>query len=129
MKKITSTVELREAIHLLETKKASEVILLKAQFKETYESIRPVNLIKNTLHELSIAPDFKGDILAAVLSIVSGYLSKKMVVSETAGPVKQLLGTILQFTVTRIVSKNSQGIKTKISELIAMLVRKQKVPA
>ena len=93
MKKITSTEELRESILLLETKQAYEGALLKEQFKITYESLKPVNLIKNTLNELTQAPDIKADLMSTTMSLAAGYLSKKMAVGSTSNPFKLVLGT------------------------------------
>lgn len=118
MKKIFSTAELKEAIRMLEIKRANEAVLLKAQFNSTYDSIRPVNLIKSTVHELAATPDFKRDLLNAGISILSGYLAKKMVVDESDGPLKKIFGMVLQFVVTNTVSKNSEGIKSMFFDLV-----------
>src|ERR1035437_8473301 len=129
MKKITSIVELRESILLLEIKQANEGRLLKEQFKTTYESLRPVNLIKNKFNELTTSPDFKGKLLNATLSLAAGYLSRKVVVGATHNPLKQLLGTLLQMGVTGLVSKNADGIKSTAMHLINAVLSKKNTPA
>jgi hypothetical protein len=63
MEKITSVEELKKAILLLEIKQANEGALLKEQLMETYESLKPINLIKKSLSDLTSSPDFKGDLL------------------------------------------------------------------
>jgi hypothetical protein len=112
MEKITSVEELKKAILLLEIKQANEGALLKEQLMETYESLKPINLIKKSLSDLTSSPDFKGDLLGTTMSLVAGFLSKKAVVGSTSNPIKKVLGTILQIGVTNIVSKNSEGIRT-----------------
>ena len=127
MKKITSLVELKESILLLELKQAYEIELLKEQFKITYENLKPINLIKNQIGKLIENSDFKGGILNAGLGIAAGFLSKKAVVGSTHNPIKQLLGTLLQIGVTNIVSKNADGIKSGVVDLIGnFLNRKNK---
>ena len=128
MKKITSAAELQESILLLEIKQANEGQLLKAQFKITYESLKPVNLIKSTLNELAAEPDFKGDIFNATLSLAAGYLSKKAVVGSTHNPLRQFFGTLLQMGVTSIVSNNIQEIKVGTIHLINNIFKKN-IPA
>ena len=118
MKKITSTEELRESILLLEAKQAYEGALLKEQFKITYESLKPANLIKNALNELTQAPDLKADLMGTTMSLAAGYLSKKMAIGSTSNPFKQVLGTLLQMGVTSIVSKNADGIKSAAMNLM-----------
>lgn len=125
MQKITSTVELRTAILSLEIKKANEGRLLKEEIENTFDKLRPSNLIKNTLKELTTAPDLKGDLLNATIGLAAGYLSKKAVVGETHNPIKQLLGTLLQIGVTSIVSKNADGIKSIVMNLINNIMSKK----
>jgi hypothetical protein len=125
MQKITSIVELRESIAFLEIKQAEEGAILKEQFKETYENLRPINLIKNTLHELTSAPDLKGDLLNVSLSMAAGFLSKKIAIGTTNNPFKQILGTLLQMGVTSIVSKNADGIKSGTKSILNNLFGKK----
>lgn len=126
MQKITTTAELKEAIHLLEIEQKAEGALLKEQFKITYESLKPANLIGNTIKEIIKLPNLKGDLLNTALSLSAGYLSKKAAVGNTANPVKQLLGTLLQMGITSIVSKNSGVIRSIGGELISRLLSPKK---
>ena len=126
MSKITTTAELKEAIRLLEIQQKVEGALLKEQFKTTYESLKPVNLISNTIKELIKSPSLKGDLLTTALSLGAGYLSKKAAVGNTANPLKQLLGTLLQMGVTGLVSKNSDTIKSIGTELFSRLLSPKK---
>lgn len=125
MKKITTTTELRESILLLEVKQEIEGVLLKEQFKVTYESLKPINLIKKTISELTSSPDFKGDLLNATLSLSAGYLSKKLVVGTSHNPIKQLLGSLIQMGVASIVSKNTDGIKSVAMNIISHFLNKK----
>jgi hypothetical protein len=127
MEKITSVTELKARIVLLEIKQVNDKKLLKEEFKTTYESLRPVNLIKKTISELTTSADFKGDILNTVLSVAVGYLTKKAAVGGTRSPVKKILGTILQMGVTNVVSKNSEEIKSVIKSLLTKFLRKKDV--
>ncbi len=127
MQKITSVIELRESIRLLEIKHKNEGLLLKEQFNISVESIKPINLIKNTISQLITQPDFKADLMKTTLSLAAGYLSKKMVVGSTHNPFKQMLGTLLQMGVTSIVSKNADGIKSTISNVITNFLHKKEV--
>ena len=125
MKKIHSAIELKEFIYLLEIRKANEKQLLKEQFKITYESLQPANLIKHTLSELTTTPNLKGNILNAVVSLGAGYFSKKIAVGATNNPLKQLLGLVLQMSVTSAVSKNGEGIKSTLINLLSRFLNKK----
>lgn len=125
MDKITNIAELNKAILLLEAKQSLESCMLKEQFKITYESLKPINFIRNTFKELVTAPDFKEDLLNTSLSLAAGYFSKKLAIGSTNNPFKQILGSFLQMGVTSIVSKNSDGIKSTIINLIQTLFTKK----
>jgi|SRR6185437_15104428 len=129
MKKITSVTELNEAILWLEIKQTTEKQLLKEEFKNTIENLRPLNLIKNTLKELVTAPNFKGKLLNTILSVGTGYFSKKVMVGTTHNPLKQLLGAVLQLGVTKAVSENGEGIKETIIQLLSKLFNNKSIQA
>lgn len=126
MKSITTLIELKEEIALLETKQEGNARDLKEQFKIGFESLRPVNLIKSTVKELVSAPDLKGNILNATIGIGAGYLTRKVVIGSTLNPLKQLLGTLLQVGITNVVSRKGDGIKAGTLKLIGNLFAKKK---
>ena len=125
MQKITTVDELRGTILLLEIKQADEKALLNEQFETTLENLKPANLIKNTLKDLNASPDFKGGLLNTALSIGAGYLSKKVTVGSSGGPLKQVLGSLIQMGVTALISKNADGIKSKTKSVLSNLFSKK----
>ena len=126
MKKIASQNELNERIIFLEDKQVNELLLLREQLKISYESIKPINFIKNTIKELITEPHLKEDIIDTSVSVATGYLSKKIVVGSTKNPIKQILGTLLQMGVTSVVSKNTDSIKLTALSLLNKLFTKNK---
>jgi hypothetical protein len=125
MKNITTVIDLKNAIQLLEAEQANELMLLKEQAYNTYENLKPVNIIKNSINGLITTPDLKENIIGTTLSIAAGYLSKKVAIGTTHNPVTQLLGTLLQIGVTSIVSKNTAGIKMVAARLINIFFNKK----
>lgn len=120
-----SIVELRESILLLEIKKSNDLRLLKEQFKITYESLKPVNLMKNKINDLIESPDLKETLLNTTLSLAAGYLSKKAIVGSTHNPLKQLLGMVLQIGVSSMVAKNTDEIKSTALNLLNKFISKR----
>lgn len=108
MKTITNISELKEAIQQLENKQSNNWLLLKDQFLITSENLRPINLVKNALGELTDIPDLKNKLINTSISMVSGYLSKKLAFENTNNPIKQLLGNFLQMGISKIVSKAAE---------------------
>ena len=125
MQKITSITDLKESILLLEMKKETEVFLLKEQFRITCESLKPLNLIKSELQELTGSPDLKENLIHASLGMATGYFSKKVAIGASHNPLKQMFGTLIQIAVAKLVSKNANGIKSGVIHLISSILRKK----
>jgi hypothetical protein len=126
MKKTNETDLLNELILHLEQKQDTELALLKEQFDVVYESIKPINLIKSLIHEVTTAPEIKNDISTDILALVTGFLSKKLLVNNSHNPVKKVFGTILQFAITNVVAKHSDSIKNVGSNLLNCFLHKNK---
>ena len=111
MKKMNETDALNELILINEQLYHTDLRLLKDQFHIAYESIKPVNLIKNLVHEVTASPEIKKDILGNVIGLATGFISKKLIVDEDSNAFKKIFGTIFQFAVANVVSKHSTDIK------------------
>lgn len=125
MNKITNVAELNAAILLLESKQVQQEKAVKEQFNVLYESLKPLNFIKSTLKELVEAPDFKDDALNTSISMVTGYLSKKLAFGSSSNPVKQILGSLLQMGITSVVSRNAEGLKAKFMAVYSAVFEKK----
>ena len=110
MKKKTGRDELAEAISLLKNKQELELQILRNQFKLAYESIKPINLIKNTLHQIATSSEIRNNLLNNVVGLATGFVAKKLLLGATHNPVKKILGTIFQFAVANMVANRSEQI-------------------
>lgn len=118
MTKPTPKELLKESIRQLEIKQAEEGEQLKAQLRATYESMKLVNLVKSSLKELTDSVEIKNNLFETIVSIVTGYLTKKLMISSSSNPFKKILGVLIQLGVTNLVAKNAEAIRTYITELI-----------
>ena len=126
MKKKNETESLNETIILLRNKQSEELKLVKEQFHIIYESLKPINLIKDTVHEITSSPDLKNNLVNNIIGLTTGFLSKKILVGATHNPIKKLFGTLLQFTVANIVSKHSEGIKSVGENIVERILKFRK---
>ena len=124
MQKINNAQELTDAIRALEIRQSQDWALLEEQLHVSYESLKPFTFIKNTLSNLTSAPEIKGNMLDTALGMIAGYLSKKAIVGSTRHPLKFLLGTFLQMGVTNVVLNKSAGIKSVLSILVNKVIKK-----
>ena len=107
MQKADAAFLLTERIRQKEIECNVERALLKDQFKLSMESLKPANLIKNTL----TSPDLKNKVVDGVIGMATGYISKKIIVRSSHNLLLKLAGAILQIGITSVVAKNPETIK------------------
>ena len=110
MEKITCAAEIKIAIQNLEFEREIKGQLLKEQFLESFESLKPVNLIKSSLHEITSSPYLIDNMLGAVMGLAGGYVSRLITVGTSHNLFRKIAGSLLQFGVTNVVSRHSDII-------------------
>lgn len=126
---ITSSAALKDAILMMENQQEEQLILLKDQLKQTVDSLKPLTLIKNTLHDATRPPEIKDGILNSSLGLAAGYLSQKIMVGSTLNPVKMIFGAVLKYAVTNLVTKNPNALKSVGTGIFNSIFRRNKVHA
>jgi hypothetical protein len=111
MQKKRLTEGLKRAIVTLEHRQTEDENLLKEQVSHAYESLKPINVLHKTLNELITPSELKDSLVQSVLGILSGYLSRKILVRSSTNAFLRLAGIFVQFSVTNLVSHNSEAIK------------------
>ena len=125
MQNITSIAELKYAIQLLEDEQSVKGQLLKEQFYITYESLKPFNILKSTLKDISSSPYLIDNILSTVTGLATGYLSKKVFIGASGNIFRKLIGSIVQFGVTNAVAQHPDGIKSLGQFIFQHIFRKK----
>ena len=123
MQKITSVKELQAAIISLEKRQSEEGLLLKEQFSITYESLKPFNVLRKAIIDIFKPIELKQGILDTSVGILSGYLSRALVVRNSKNPFLRLAGMFIQYGVTNVITKNSDAIMKVTSAFIEKLMR------
>ena len=127
MQNINYTVELKKSIEIVEVDQNLSRYLLKEQFITTYESLKPVNLLKNTLNEVISSPDLMDNLLGTLVGLSTGYLSRKIVVGASGNVFRKLIGSVLQFGVTNIIAQHPDAIKSVGQFVIERVFRKKEI--
>lgn len=121
MPNINSDSDLRMAILELEQKRAKEGEMLKKQLFLTVESVKPINLLKQTVHEAAVSRELLDDLVGLTIGMTAGYLAKIMFDGKTKSPLKRLFGIALQIGITNAVAKNPEVIKFLAKGLINLI--------
>ena len=127
MQKITSTADLKTAIQLLEVEQALNGKLLKQQFHTTYESFKPANLLRNTLHDITSSPNLIDDILGTAVGLATALVSNVVFKGLAGAGFKKVLSPVLQSGVTNFVAKNSASLRSAGEILLLRIFRKRKL--
>lgn len=117
MEKIKTLSELEDAIKLLQFKKAEEEKLLKELFYMTYESLKPINMIKNLFKKPLDSQNEKDSLLTTSVGLGAGYLSKLLFQGVVRVPFKNFIGSALMLGVDNLIAKNP-GVVSALSSLI-----------
>ena len=126
MQNITSAIALKNRIQLLEIEQNAMGQLLRDQFYLTYEGLRPVNLLKSALNDISSSPFLIDNILSSAMGIASGFLTNKIFVGRSGSIIRSLLGSILQFGVTNVVAQHPETIKSLGQVIMQYFLRKKR---
>ncbi len=112
MRTIQSGADLRAAIIELEIRQAQEAVSLKEEFQEAYESIKPINLIKNTFKEVGQSQDLTDHLISTGVGLAVGYLSKVAFQRQSHGALRRMFGRALQFGITSYLASHPEIIKS-----------------
>jgi hypothetical protein len=125
MQNITSVAGLKNAIKVLEVEQASKGQLLKEQLSVVYESLMPVNILRNTLKKFFGKSDLIEDLSGSAMGAASGLLVKKIFIGKSGNAFKKLIGSLLQMGISNIVTQNSDLIRSVGHGIIQYLFQKK----
>jgi hypothetical protein len=83
---------LAQKIDLLKHKQEFELELLKPHFHYTYEGLKPVNMIKKTLHDMASSSEIKADLL----KIVVNYFSNTIFSEKNNNPIIKAIDFVIK---------------------------------
>lgn len=101
---------LNSTINWLEGEQGNKRALLNERFRESYESLKPVNLIKSTIKDLTESSTSMNDLLGPLLGLAAGQLTKRIVVGKSDDETRKVVGAALQVGVTNLVIQNQDSI-------------------
>jgi hypothetical protein len=135
-KNIYSRDSLLEAIEKLEVEQKEQVLAIKKDMHDAYESLKPANVIRTLVSELFTSQEVRKDLFQSGIGLGAGMLAKKILVGKSDSLFKRIAGHLVQVGVTNIVNNNEEEIESKGRNLIQRLIhrygpdgKKEKEPA
>lgn len=126
---ITNKKLLQERIERLHQEQAREWPLLKTEANLLFESMKPVNIVKDMLVELTKVPEIKHNILNSAIGMGAGYVSKRVLFGAHPSKVMSILGSFMEMSVSGLVSKNTEGLSGVIADKVGQWFRKSPADA
>jgi hypothetical protein len=110
MQKITTTIELRAAIALLEEKQELQEKQLKEQFYATYESFKTINLFKKVLIEVVTSPGLMSGMISSVVEMIQRRNRESKEKEESENTIHTIIKSLLKTGVSKLVIENSDSL-------------------
>jgi len=126
---INNSQDLERAIIELEKRKLVHQDALVQQFRQTADSLRPGNLIKEGLSKLVQPGDTRSMALKVAGGIAMGFLTKKLMLGKTHSKVEALIGNAIKLGTTKAVVNNTDKIKAYGIAIYNNLFKKHKKTA
>jgi hypothetical protein len=129
MTEIKNTLQLLEAIESLKIKQKLEEQELKKEFTDLFEKIQPINVIRETVNELVESKSLQTDVIDLSLGTATGFAIRKLIVGETKNPIGQILGRMIEQTVSQKIISNRvviHNIGRNVLNLFASGLKKEK---
>lgn len=124
MENINSAAELKLAIQAKQFEHAIQGELLKDQLMLTFDSLKPISLIKNTLNELTSSPYLIENMVSAITGLATGYVSKKIAVGSSHNVFRKIMGSVLQFSITNLIAQHPEVLKNLGQTIIEKIFHK-----
>src|SRR5436305_8571427 len=101
---IKNSRDLKAAIADLEEKKIVQEEVLLNEFHATYESLKPLNVLKKA----TSSPVVRNSLLKGAIGLGAGILSKNLIVGNAAGFVRKVVGNVLEFGIAALVANSGK---------------------
>ncbi len=122
---ISNAQDLQAAIVELEKRKVIRESLLKEQFHETRESLKPINIIKSSFSKLTHTPEIRDGVLKTVAGIGVGLLTKNMFLGKAIPLVRSLVGNAVETSVDKTIKTSADTVKAYGTAIYNHLFRKK----
>ncbi len=105
MEPITTSAELKNAIQSLEFEQVLNRQMLKDEFNNTVHGLKPLNLIKGTIREITGSPLLIDNVVRRAIGLISGLISKKIVVGTSVNLFRKFISIIIRLGISNAVRK------------------------
>ncbi|MEI6682467.1 MAG: hypothetical protein WCO44_07555 [Bacteroidota bacterium] len=125
MQNIDTLTGLREAITRLEQRRAAEKQVLNADLMTLFETLQPVNMLRDFVQGGTASQEGKGSLLYTMVGLTAGYLARKVVAGMTKSPFRRLAGDAVLVSVTNAIENHPDLVVSAGRAILGLFRRKQ----
>ncbi len=125
---INNSEELEKVIIELEKRKVVQEEHLRAAFKATRESFRPINLIKSGIRQITHTPEIRDSAIKTAAGIGIGLLTKDMFIGRAIPVIRKLISGALENGVQNGVKSTTNTIKAVGTVILNQIFKRKKSP-
>lgn len=107
MNTVNEKAALEAKIAFLKSKQNSDLVILKNQYRDTIDSFKPINLIKNSIEDAITSPNLKANLITGTVGFGINYLAKNFLNKHSGTNKKSILGNVLKFVVKNFIGRKS----------------------
>ncbi|HTF03599.1 MAG TPA: hypothetical protein VK826_06210 [Bacteroidia bacterium] len=115
---------LKQLILLKEAEHKEEGLQLKEHLRETLESLKPINIIKSSIKELTAPEETKPSLLHTAIGVAVGFVVKKLLTAGSHNPLVKLVGIVAETIVAAKVANNADGIQSLGGSILSAIMQR-----
>jgi len=102
--------DVKARIKYLEEQTSQMEVHLKNKVSETYKSLSPGNILKNTLSDFNATPGLKSTLFSTILNLGLNFVGGRMLLGS-GGIAKRAAGAALQFGAGKLIGRKINVLK------------------
>jgi uncharacterized membrane-anchored protein YhcB (DUF1043 family) len=111
------------AIKALEERRMMELAALKGQLKETGQSLKPANIIKSAVSDLTSNNNFKSYIMKAAIGLAIGLLSKRLLKSKAKVQPENFVSRVMEKSLGKLSPTQIKLIEFAAPIIIGIIIK------
>lgn len=111
------------AIKALEERRMMELAALKGQLKETGQSLKPANIIKSAVSDLTSNNNFKSYIMKAAIGLAIGLLSKRLLKSKGKAQPENFVSRVMEKSLGKLSPTQIKLIEFAAPIIIGIIIK------
>ncbi len=123
---INNSEELEKVIIELEKRKVVQENNLRLALQTTLDSLKPTNLIKATLHEVTHSSDIRNSAIRTAAGIGIGLLTKDMFIGKAIPVLRKIIGSALESRLQDGLKSTGKNVKAYSIALLSQFFGKKK---